>query len=107
MNQEEIDNIVRSEMSKVEESSLYYYLKSKGIKYLSSHSLQIMRLALALDKLGLPVTVPLVSYYLEKDPSSVTRLLHALGDKHLLVLVRESCRPFRWKVNRAFLRELY
>ena len=93
---EELRKLVLQEMSKIDDTRLYYELRAKKVRRMLD--LTTLKCCIALHRLGLPITVGLVSYILGQHESSVRTKLHVLGDKHLLVLKRESG-IFEWTLS--------
>jgi len=102
---EQLLNMIREEMKKIEYHEVYYRLKQYKVKNFRPITVEIVRCAIALERLGLPVTTSLIVDTLHVQYVSVLTICHALGDKHVLLLKRkDSGKPLEWKVHPAFMK---
>jgi hypothetical protein len=88
LKQEDVKKLVLSEMRKIDDTELFFELQKRGIQYLKD--LTVVKCCLALSRLGLPITVYIVSYVTGQPMNTVRSKLHILGDKHLLTLKRPT-----------------
>ncbi|RLI96063.1 MAG: hypothetical protein DRP00_05925 [Candidatus Aenigmatarchaeota archaeon] len=104
---DEIIKLVKETMNSIDSVRLFYELRKKKIKFLRKTSLEVIRASIALHMLGLPITTTLLSAILGLDTQYIRVALHALGDKHVLILKREDYGSrgygYEWIPNPAVL----
>ena len=104
---DEFIKIVESQAKMIPESDVYFALKKMKVRYITKSQIQVIRLFIALRKLGFNfVPVDLITLLLNREPNSVRDILHRLGDKHVIVLLRESHRQYRYCLSSQFLQHL-
>jgi len=101
---EEILQLVREEMKKIPEHDIYFRLKQYKVKRFREPTVRILQCAIALQRLGLPVTTGFLVNVLHLPYESVLGICHALGDKHVLILKRQGTKAHVWVVHPAFMR---
>ena len=109
MNQEEVLNLIRDTAKSIDYDRVYYTLRKLRVKWLKPRTVEIMRLCLAIDKLGFTITTNLLNHLMglqgRGKKNRTIQLLHTMGDKHLLVYVRENTPVYRWKVSPLVTRQ--
>lgn len=103
--EQEVIQLVRREMEKLNESKVYFECRRAKIRYVYT-SLPIIRCVIALQNLGLPITTKMVSVVLDKSQSNVIVQLHSLGDKNILCLKRQTGKSYSWIVAQWFLEKI-
>jgi len=105
LDEEEILQMVRREMLKLDDSRIYFECRRAHIRYIEKTLLTI-KCVIALNNLGLPITTHTVSSVLKANTSSTVQRLHTLGDKNLIYLKRQSGRCYTWVVAPWFLEKV-
>jgi len=102
--------LLRNTMKEIENWRVLFAFKRMKLKHMREPTVNLMRACLAVHQHGLPVTTNLVGAMLEAQGRARTTLhsrLHALGDKHCLVLKRMGNTgrgsPYEWVVDPVFL----
>jgi len=96
--------LVRREASTIPTEQVYFALKKMRIKWIYTQTVETMRFCLAVHRLGLRVTSPLMAALRGNSESSVMETLHMLGDKKCLTLLRGSKKDrLQWIVSPIFL----
>lgn len=94
--------LIRDRIKTFDDVKIYYALRRYKFKPLRQKSLNTVKICLAIDSLGLPITSDLVNPFTQTEHYATTRL-HVLGDKHVLILKRKlGTRLFEWILHPAF-----
>jgi len=105
LNLQELREHVLKEAQKIDDWSLYWFLRSKNIKYLlpTNKSFRLLKYAIILHRLGLPITSSLISFINGINSRNIIQALHQLGDKHLLIFKRKPGKHYEWMLNTQLL----
>jgi hypothetical protein len=97
---------VRRRAKEIYPTPIIYALRKMRAGKAQRRQVEVLRHAVALAELGLPITVHLIANLCNISYSSTLSVLHALGDKHVLVLKRKDYKggPFEWLLSPVFLR---
>jgi len=101
---EDVLELTRREIAEIPYERVYYTLKMMRFKPLFPQTVEMMRLCLAVHRLGLRVTAFLIATLRDCTKENALTSLHILGDKKCLTLLRGSKEPwFQWIVSPDFL----
>ena len=105
----EFINLVRVKAQQYDEAKIYYTLRSLKIKHITSKQVRAIQCFLALRDLGFKfVTTQLFASVMNISSIAAGELLHRLGDKGIIVLLRElKHRSFRYMLSEMFLSKLH
>lgn len=106
LSEEDVLASVRAYASSISQEKLYYTLKKLHVRPITQPSLEILRYAVALDHLGLPITTELLTALAKKERGNICVIAHQLGDKHILILKRDNQRNFTWVISDFFKKHL-
>jgi hypothetical protein len=97
---------VRRRAKEIYPTPIIYALRKMRAGKAQRRQVEVLRHAVALAELGLPITAHLIANLCGISYSSALNVLHALGDKHVLVLKRKDYKggPFEWLLSPVFLR---
>jgi hypothetical protein len=97
---------VRRRAKEIYPTPIIYALQKMRAGKAQRRQVEVLRHAVALAELGLPITAHLIANLCNISYSSALNVLHALGDKHVLVLKRKDYKggPFEWLLSPVFLR---
>lgn len=105
MNVEEVINEIKRISSNIENSTVFFEMRRWGVKYIVPETVEMMKVILTLDYLGLPITTNIVSNIMDKEYNTTISSLHRLGDKDVISLDNEG-KHLTWKVNNEFKKNL-
>jgi len=95
---------IRKLANEVPAERVYFTLRKLRVKPLPAKTVETVRLCLACQKLGLPITTNLLAALTKKDPKVICDALHILGDKKVLTIIRGSTTIYhRWLISQEFL----
>lgn len=105
MRPEEILEMIEEEKERFPPDLVYYGLRKFGLRRINKTQITLIRYILALKKLGIPITVHVVSYLLKRNPTIVLDRLHRLGDRGIIgiILGSEKSGRYIWFVSEHFL----
>ena len=99
---EELKQIVKEEISKIEDHQIYYVLREYKFKKITPYTIALTKVIIALEKMKIPITCDTVHYFGDIDCKSNLYLkLHNLGDKHVLLLKRKEG-ILEWTIHPCF-----
>jgi len=105
---EDVLALVHEKAREVDEVRVYYALRKMKLRFLTSEVVDVVKYAVTLTELGLPITAPLMTTLLRKVHVSVLAQLHSLGDKHVLVLKRSDVgKRYEWVFSPVFHQHYY
>ena len=96
---EDVLALVQEKAKEVDETRVYYALRKMKLRFIMARTVKVVRYAVALTELGLPITASLMTSLLKKVPESVMAQLHGLGDKHVLLFKRLGSRRYEWTLS--------
>jgi hypothetical protein len=96
--------LAQEKAKEVDEARVYYTLRKMRLRFIRSSAVKVVKYAVALMELGLPITAPLMTTILKKVDKSVLAQLHNLGDRHVLVLKRLDSTCYEWTLSGIFLK---
>jgi len=109
LNPEKLLQMAENKKQSISETHVYYNLRRYHVRHFQKETVETVRYCLALDSLGLPITVHLLKQLMpNRSTTAILHMLHALGDKRVLIM-RKPTHPTRkhvWRVNPAF-KELF
>jgi len=95
-------DLIREQIKTFDDVKIYYALKQYKFKPFRKKSIELVKVCLAIESLGLPITSDLVNPFTQTEHYPTTRL-HVLGDKHVLILKRKLGHRFHeWVMHPAF-----
>lgn len=113
----ELIEMVRQEVEQVSYARVYYTLRLMRVRPVWKSHVEKVRVCLALQQLGIPITTHTVNACLPPELQSKSKCiivsLHNLGDKHILTLLRDAKMRsvkgmgnphLRWIVSPVFLK---
>ena len=105
LNPEKLLQMIENKKQSISEVHVYFNLRRYRVRQIHRQALETVRYCLAVDTLGLPITVQLLQQLMpNRSRPAILHMLHTLGDKRVLVL-RKSQRHGKelvWRVNPAF-----
>lgn len=105
---DELIETIRTKAREYDETRIYYTLRRMHVRYVTQTQMYAIQIFLALRELGLAyVKTTLFSAVADMEPGNALTLLHRLGDKHVLTLIREltkTTQPYRYMLSELFLR---
>ena len=105
MYQEEFIRLIRAKVREYDEARIYYTLRMLNFRYITERAIRAIQIFLALKELGFTFVTPnLLAAVMNIAPNNARALLHRLGDKKVLTLVRDRSRSFRYILSTTFLR---
>jgi len=102
---DQVLKMIEREKQSISEVRVYYNLRRYQVRRFQKETVETVRYCLALDRLGLPITVRLLRRLTPaRSDSAIIRMLHTLGDKRVLVMRKTGPYTERivWRVNPAF-----
>jgi len=102
---EELKELLTRVYEKIPPLAIRSAAKELQIKRLHQSAIDCLRWCVAIQIVGLPITINLMRELIPKSPSSLRHRLHILGDKRLLTLIRKGDRC-RWVVHPSLLKRL-
>jgi len=103
--EEDILQLVRGVMDRIDDVKLYYEIRNLNRKYylkMGYHDRSTLKGIIALSILGLPITTFTLGSVVDRGLSSVLNTLHALGDKGLLEIETLGKKYYRWHTTPIF-----
>ena len=104
---EDVLALVHEKAKEVDDVRVYYALRKMKLRYLTPATVKVVKYAVALTELGLPITASLMTSLLKKVLESVMSQLHGLGDKHVLLFKRRGSGRYEWTLSPAFMKCYY
>jgi len=104
---EELLRRIRRARFDIEEERVYFALRKMKVPYIAVASIETVAYCLALHQFGLKITVPLIAVLRNTSIANARRMLHTLGDKGVLTMIRRQSRQIEWVLNPTFLRAYY
>ena len=108
MEEEKILQVIRTKAKEYDESKIYYSLRQMRIRYVTTKQIVAIQTFLALYDLGQrTVTTNLFAALTNMEPGNALTLLHRLGDKRIINLIRElssTTQPYRFSLSETFLK---
>jgi hypothetical protein len=97
--------VVRDESKRIENSTVYYEMRRWGARNVLPETVELMKMIIATDRMGLNITTSLMSILMDKQRSTIMTSLHQLGDKGFIILQKECLYNNNnyWKINKVFL----
>ena len=100
--------LIRTKAREYDESKIYYCLRQMRIRYVTTTQIAAIQIFLALYDLGQrTVTTNLFAALTGMAPGNALTLLHRLGDKRIINLIRElssTTQPYRFSLSETFLK---
>lgn len=105
---QELASLVLHEIAKLDDAKILFECKKLRCYLTHKGTQKHIKICVALNNLGLPITIPLVSSIANQSSIVVSRVLHTLGDKNVLILKRHAsgCNAIVWIVNPWFLEKV-
>jgi len=102
---EEFIRLVRAKAREYDEAKIYFTLRKLNFRFITTKTIESIQVFLALRELGFTfVTVNLFAAIMDMNSANARALLHRLGDKKVLTLVRDRSKSFRYILSETFLR---
>ena len=95
--------LIRKKMEDFPYHTVYFKMREYGVKNLLPPTVETVRCCLAVDRVGLNITSVLLTKLTGRPRDGILPILHKLGDKHVLVLIRRHKR----KPNRLSVLSTY
>lgn len=98
--------LIRDYYDKLENWRIVWAFKKLKMKFIREATVELMKVCLALNAYGLPITTRLASSILEKGVATIGMSLHILGDKKCLILKRGLTGSYgsnEWVVSPLFM----
>lgn len=101
----ETKELILRQIETIELSDVYYTLKMMKVRFLSEDQQRVVRIILAFRQLGiLAVPSTLVASLYGTTQANVVSILHKLGDKGVLVLVKNNgAGALRYMLSERFI----
>ena len=94
---------IRKEAVSIMGETIYFPLRKMKLKGIHIEAIERLKYCIVLDKLGLPITVPLLARLTQSKEATALHALHILGDKKVLTLARGSSSCFySWYLSSQF-----
>jgi len=78
-------------MERIDEPSVYFALRKMRVRYLSNDAVRAVKIFIALRQLGMTIVpTSTFAYFYGTTRSNAIMLLHRLGDKGVLMLVKND-----------------
>ena len=106
MEQEELVGNIRTLAESISEDKVYFTLREMKGGRVTPEMVELVRYCVAITHFGLPVTTKIVSYFLGGMVETLVNRIHTLGDRGVLVLVRDGRRNKRWLLSSLFKNKL-
>jgi hypothetical protein len=82
----DVVNLIRKLAEKVETHEVYYNLRLMRLKYIHPSTVEYVKLCIAMESMGLTITVSLMTALTGKNSRTILQILHRLGDNNILLL---------------------
>lgn len=104
MDLDELKKLVEERVERVDSEIVFFSLKELRIRRITKQAVELLRLLVVFDELGLPITTESVSWFRDTVNASILSQLHVLGDKKVLIFTKGSSkdRMFRWLLEPRF-----
>ena len=106
MEQEELVGKIHTLAESISEDKVYFTLREMRGGKTTPQMVELTKYCIALNHFGLPVTTKLTKYFLGTGVETLTSRLHNLGDRGVLVLVRDRRKEKRWLLSSLFKNKL-
>jgi len=95
---------MKTTASGLEHSSVYFALREYGARHIMPKTVNFVKALIAIDRNGLVITTALASTISNRGMQGTLTALHALGDKGIILLTKESVGrgANAWIINPAF-----
>jgi len=104
---DEVLELIREAAEKVDDVKIYYALKQMRLKHVVPSTVNFLKFLVAISELGLPITSGLVSHVCNINLNETLRRLHTLGDRHVLILKRQTQKRYEWILTPLFKKLYY
>lgn len=95
--------LIEKHYEEIPHYAIYYSMKQWGSPKVYKSTAKVVRMCVAIDDLGLPITSRMVSDLLDKNTNSLLTTLHNLGDQGILLLTSQTIgNALVWIVNPKF-----
>jgi len=93
---------IRKLMRDIEPYQVYFALRKMRLRHIRNETIDVVRACIACHNAGLTqFSTTLIRYVLGRS-YSITRIMHTLGDKHVLTFIRTSSRDNVYCLNPVF-----
>jgi hypothetical protein len=101
MKQEEYVEIIRRRREEIPNYYVYGLMRSMGIKRLQAKTVDLAKTCIAIQEMGMPITMAMVKAVEEKE--GLIQRLHTLGDKNFLEFVPGRRKHLQWRITPEFM----
>jgi hypothetical protein len=107
LTQDEVMNLIKKEMTNVDRDRVYFVLRDMKLRRILNPTVDTVVACVALHRLGLPITSELVTLVRPIQRNNNVTLLHFLGDKNVLTLIRgRASNSLFWMLSETFKRKM-
>ena len=90
----------------IEPYEIYYGLRQAKVPRMMTPSHDMVQWCLAIQSQGYVITVDLLQALTQKHPSTITAMLHRLGDNNILTLVKDHGHRLRYIIHPRITQQL-
>lgn len=87
---------------RIDNTRVYFVLRKMRLRPVRVHTVELVKLCIAINEAGLPITNTLMSSITNKTECNSNVTLHILGDRKILTILRDDKYMNRWIISDMF-----